>query len=446
MAGLGAGLGRTATCRPATMERALAELRRFRLLIDQFRIDQVHVVATAAVRDARNGADFVRQIRNIGLPAEVLAGEEEARLAGDGVISSIIDADGIVGDLGGGSLELVDVAGGATGTAFSLPLGALARRGGCRGRARRAQAAALGASRIMACGPRPAAVRSIWSAARGARLAKAHMILTDYPLKVAHEYALPPADLARLGKFAASDDPRLAKDIPPLRLASLPVAAMLAKLLVEELEPSAILISAFGIREGLLYSLLSRKVRRLDPLIAALDDSGHHDFEAFADGFVLDRWIEDLFDDAPQVARIRLAACLIAASAGKAAGPFRAERAIEAALHGSWPGIDAPARVVLAQALRSTFGRTKPINPRLAGLCSEEELVRAHEWGLALRLALRFSGGASPILKTSRLIHDGSSLRLLVPPSKAALVTEVVQRRLLELGDALGLGAVIAAA
>jgi exopolyphosphatase/guanosine-5'-triphosphate,3'-diphosphate pyrophosphatase len=272
------------------------------------------------------------------------------------------------------------------------------------------------------------------------------MILTDYPLKVPHEYVLPADDLSRLRKFAASDDPRLPKEIAPLRLASLPVAGMLVRLLAEELGPASIVISAFGIREGVLYSLLNRKIRRQDPLIAALDDSGHHDFEAFADGFVLDRWIEESVRR-----RARSPAhpprCLPDRRFRRqGAGPFRAERAIEAALHGNWPAIDAPARVALAQALRSTFGRTKPINAALASLCSEEELIRAHEWGLALRLALRFSGGASPILKTSRLIHDGSSLRLLVPPTKSALVTEVVQRRLLELGHALGLGAVIAAA
>src|SRR4029434_6188840 len=112
-------------------------------------------------------------------------------------------------------------------------------------------------------------------------------------------------------------------EISPMRLATLPVAAMLAELLVDELGRATILSAAFAIREGRLYSLLPRKVRRQDPLIAALDDSGHHDFEAFADGFVLDRWIGDLFDDDPKGARIRLAACLIAASAGKAAGPFR---------------------------------------------------------------------------------------------------------------------------
>jgi exopolyphosphatase/guanosine-5'-triphosphate,3'-diphosphate pyrophosphatase len=445
MAGLGVGLKADGNLSEATMERALAELKRFRLLLDQFRIDQVHVVATAAVRDARNGADFVKRIRKTGLPCRVLEGEEEARLAGDGVISSIIDADGIVADLGGGSLELVDVAGGATGEALSLSLGVLRTEANESGEkaARKLLRSALKEHDLR----RAAAGRSLYLVGGSWRcLAKAHMILTDYPLKVTHEYDLPAGDLSRLRKFVASDDPRLAKDISIARMTSLPVAAMLVDLLAEELDPAAIIISAFGIREGMLYSLLPRKTRRQDPLIAALDDSGHHDFEAFADGFVLDRWIGGLFDDAPEVERIRLAACLIAASAGKAAGPFRAERAIEAALHGTWPAIDAPARVILAQALRSTFGRTKPISPRLASLCSEEELVRAHEWGLALRLALRFSGGASPILKTSRLVHDGSSLRLQVPPSKAALVTEVVQRRLLELGDALGLGAVIAAA
>jgi exopolyphosphatase/guanosine-5'-triphosphate,3'-diphosphate pyrophosphatase len=101
--------------------------------------------------------------------------------------------------------------------------------------------------------------------------------------------------------------------------------------------------------------------------------------------------------------------------------------------------------VLIAQALRASFGRLRPIAQPLADLCHEEDLVRAYEWGLALRLALRFSGGASPILAKSRLDHDGASLRLIVQKNKAALVTEVVQRRLLELSDALGLGAVIAA-
>jgi exopolyphosphatase/guanosine-5'-triphosphate,3'-diphosphate pyrophosphatase len=445
MAGLGAGLKRNGDLSEASMDRALAELTRFRLLLDQFGIDDVHVVATAAVRDSGNGPDFVRSIRKLGLPCRVLEGEEEARLAGSGVISSTLDADGLVADLGGGSVELVDVADGTTGEAFSLPLGTL--RATADNDGEKAARKLLRAS-VKEHGLRGAAKRRTLYLVGGSWrcLAKAHMILTDYPLKVTHEYLLPVDQLGRLRRFVSSSDPRLAKDISPMRLAGLPVGAMLVKLLAEELEPDQVVVSAYGIREGLLYSLMSRKAQRHDPLIAALGDAGHHDLESLADGFVLDRWISGLFDDPPEMARIRLASGLLAASAGKATGPFRAERAIEAALHGNWPAIDAPSRVLLAQALRSSFGRTKPIAQPLADLCHGEELIRAHEWGLALRLALRFSGGASPILEKSRLQNDGSSLRLVVPRNQAALVTEVVQRRLLELGDALGLGPVIATA
>jgi exopolyphosphatase/guanosine-5'-triphosphate,3'-diphosphate pyrophosphatase len=442
-AGLGAGLKKDGDLSGESMKRTLAELTRFRLLLDEFGIDNVHVLATAAVRDAGNGPAFVKAIRKLGLPCRVLEGDEEARLAGAGVISSTLDADGLVADLGGGSVELVDVAGGITGEAFSLPLGTL-----------RATADAEGEKAARKLLRKSVKEHGLRGAARGRTfylvggswrsLAKAHMILSDYPLRVTHEYPLPVDGLGKLKRFASSGDPRLAKDISPMRLASLPVGAMLVKLLAEELEPEAIMVSAFGIREGLLFSLLPKRARLVDPLLAALDDSGHHHLETYADGFALDAWIGRMFDDGPAAERIRCAACLLATSAGKATGPFRADRAIEAALHGNWPAINAPERVLLAQALRSSFGRTRPIADRLAALCHEEDLVRAHEWGLALRLALRFSGGASPILEKSRLEAEGGSLRLVVEKSKVALVTEVVQRRLLELADALGLGAVIA--
>ena len=445
MAGLGGGLTADGDLSEAAMERALSELHRFRLLLDHFGIDNVHAVATAAVRDAGNGPDFIKAVRKLGIPGRIVEEEEEARLAGYGVIGSMIDADGIVGDLGGGSLELVDVEAGETRAAVSLPLGILRTTddAGSEKAARKCIRSAI-AEHGLSGAARGRALYLVGGSWRS--LARAHMLLTDYPLKVTHEYRLPTgADLARLRRFAATDDARLGQAISSARLSSLPVAAMLLNLVADELEPDTILTSAFGIREGLLYSLLPRSARRQDPLVAALDDSGQHDFDTHADGYALDRWIGRLFDDPPAVGRIRRAACLIAASAGKAAGPFRAERAIEAALHGNWPAIDPPSRVAIAQALRTSFGRSKPINAALAGLCSEAGLQRAHEWGLALRLALRFSGGASPILAKSRLERRDGSLRLVAPPRQSALVTEVVQKRLVDLADALGLGAVIAA-
>ena len=75
-------------------------------------MEDLFAVATAAAREAKNGPDFIKQARNaLGAKISVLSGKKEARLAAMGVLSAIPDADGIVGDLGGGSLELVDVRG-----------------------------------------------------------------------------------------------------------------------------------------------------------------------------------------------------------------------------------------------------------------------------------------------------------------------------------------------
>src|SRR5207253_9419921 len=114
-------------------EKALAELRRFKLLIEHMKVKQMRVVATAAIRDAVDGSDFVREVNRIGFDCEVLSAEAEAHLAGEGVLSAIPRADGIVGDLGGGSLELVDVAQGRTNAGISLPLGVLRLEATARG-------------------------------------------------------------------------------------------------------------------------------------------------------------------------------------------------------------------------------------------------------------------------------------------------------------------------
>ena len=125
LAGLGAGLDRSGRLSKEARQKALSALERFKLLLGHMNVKRSQVVATAAIRDAEDGRDFVREIERIGLNCRVLSAEEEARLAGDGVLSGIPEADGIVGDLGGGSLELVDVGAGKSDRGISMPLGVL---------------------------------------------------------------------------------------------------------------------------------------------------------------------------------------------------------------------------------------------------------------------------------------------------------------------------------
>jgi len=436
LAGLGAGLAQTDELSAKSQEKALAALRRYRLLIGHMGIKKTRVVATAAARDARNGPQFVRKIDAIGFDCEVLSPEEEARLAGDGVQSAIPGADGIVGDLGGGSLELADVDDDSVGTAISLPLGVLRVRDDADGEkhVRNTMRSALKASGLAktSAGRPFYMVGGSWRA-----LARIDMIASDYPLPVKHEYAMRPQRALELRKMVRSLDVKLRKAIAPARLATSPVAAMILAEIVDQLEPSELILSSFGIREGLLYSTLPKAMRRQDPLIEAARDAGGAERRFGEHGDKLDEWIGSVFDDPPEMSRIRHASCLLTDVAWQATPDFRADRGVEMALHGNWVGVDAPGRVLMAQALSSSFGRDKLPNGSLAELCDPDELYRAQCWGLAIRLGQRLSGGVGSVLHSTSLSVYGDVFRLHVRAKDSALVSDGVQRRLSRLAEAM---------
>jgi exopolyphosphatase/guanosine-5'-triphosphate,3'-diphosphate pyrophosphatase len=437
LAGLGSGSDPSGPLPAKARERALAALRRFRLLIDQMKVTQARVVATAAVRDAADGAEFVRDVNRIGFDCEVLSAEDEARLAGEGVLSGIPDANGTVGDLGGGSLELVDVAGGGTGAGISLSLGVLridASAAGERvaGKILRAALADTGI-RERAKGRALYMVGGSWRA-----LARIDMLATNFPLPITQQYRMKPGRVRELRKLLREPDPKLTGIVAPARLASSPIAAMLLDRLVEELEPSQLIVSTYGIREGLLYSKLKPQARSLDPLIeeARAAGGGEHRFGQHGD--LLDSWIAPLFDDAPDMRRLRLAACLLADVAWQANPGFRADRAIEMALHGNWVAVSPAGRVIMAQALAASFGRDRLPDVRLAQLPKEAQLQRAHCWGVAVRLGQRLSGGVASVLKRTSLSLAPGAIRLHVRRGEEALVGDAVERRLSRLAAALG--------
>jgi exopolyphosphatase/guanosine-5'-triphosphate,3'-diphosphate pyrophosphatase len=443
LAGLGTGLDRSHRLPEEARAKALAALRRFKLLLGHMKVKQAQVVATAAVRDAEDGPEFVREVERIGLPCEVVSAEEEALLAGEGVLSGIPEADGTVGDLGGGSLELVDVAEGKASAGISLPLGVLRMDASPSGEreARRLLKAALKKSPLksQARGRTFYMVGGSWRA-----LARIDMLATDFPLPITHQYRMKPARAKELKKLVRALDPRLSSAAAPPRLATSPVAAMLLELLVDELEPSQLAVSIYGIREGLLYSRLSPSARRIDPLIEEARDSGGGEHRFGQHGDLLDAWIAPLFNDEPAMRRLRLASCLLADVAWQANPGFRADRGIEMALHGNWVAVNPAGRVIMAQALSANFGRDRLPDARLGQLCKEEQLKRAHCWGQAMRLGQRLSGGVGSVLKRTSLADVNGAVQLTVRRGEEALIGDQVQRRLVRLAELLGREPVVA--
>ncbi len=189
------------------------------------------------------------------------------------------------------------------------------------------------------------------------------------------------------------------------------------------------MVSAYGLREGLLYQRLTPEQRLEDPLIAAARDEGERSGRFPEHGDLLDAWIAPLFDDAPELARLRHAACLLADVGWRANPEFRAERGMEIALHGNWVAIDAVGRAILAQALYTALGGGLGCPEALDRLADAASLERARLWGLAIRLGQRLSGGVAAPLGRSHVALEEGTLTLSLDHQDEALYGEAVEKR-----------------
>lgn len=440
MAALGRGVARNGLLDEEGVSKTLEALARFRQLAREMRLKKLHTVATAAVRDAKNGKLFLKQVADLGLKPRLLSGSEEAGLSGLGVISAIPTAKGMVADLGGGSLELIGVARGAAGNGISLPLGVLrvgpdpkreelsaAIKAGVKGH--RLKDAAKNAGLYLVGGSFRA-------------LALLDMKTQGHPLPIVHHHRINPTRLTDLKAIMASlgiEELKRLTGISQARLPTLPAAVTILEAMIGTLEPRRVIVSAFGIREGLLYGDLDEATKNEDPLLAAALEIGDR-LGRFGDhGAALDQWMDPLFpEDGPELKRYRLAACLLGDIAWNAHPDYRAERAVDLAIHGNWVGIDANGRAVLGRALCSAFSGDSAFNPEILTLLRPGEDARVSAWGRAIRLAQRLSGGTEALLRKTKIALEPGRVVLSIPTKHHQLYADSVDRRLHLLARALG--------
>jgi exopolyphosphatase/guanosine-5'-triphosphate,3'-diphosphate pyrophosphatase len=442
-AGLGRGLAVDGRIAPEDAERGLLALRRYALLAQQMDVSDLQCVATAAVRDALNGPEFIQRARDGGLEIRLLSGQEEAEASAYGVIAAIPEAHGIAVDLGGGSLELAEISNGKVGRRNSFPLGVL-RLPPLRTKGQphfertiRRMLREKGWPDDLA-GSHLYLVGGSWRA-----LSRLDIDLTKNPLAVLDQHHLHRSALGRLlraSKRMPVEKLMAISGMAANRAAAVPDAASLLSALVNIIGSDEMTVSSSGLREGLLYQALDDETRAQDPLIEAALFEGRRLSRFAQHGRILADWIDPLFqhDDVAD-ARIRLAACLLSDIAWSANPDFRSERGAEIGLHGNWRGIDSRGRVMLARALHAGFGGSDAEFPPMGDLVAKEELARAKRWGLAIRLGQRLSGGLAQPLTASEVRIDGSHVVLALADGWADLAGEAVDRRLKSLANSLGL-------
>ncbi len=445
MAGLGRGVAENGRLDDTAIERAITALKRFDLLIGDMKVSRVRAVATAAVRDASNGKAFLAAVASATqFDTELLAGEQEAYTSALGVLAGIPGARGVMGDLGGGSLELVRISDGKPLDRLSLPMGslrmaAMAIRDSQTLRRLVSKALRDNGWAGFGAGEPFYMVGGSWRA-----LAQLHMHLEDFPLPIIHQYEMPADAPARMIRVLAQMAPkRLKADtrISAARIATLPSATALLGAVTRLLGSSTIVASAYGLREGLLFDVMPPELRAVDPLVAAARAEGERQGRFAEHGDLLDAWMAELFaDDSAEDKRLRHVVCLLADVGWRAHPDYRAERGMDTALHGNWVGVDARGRALMATALHANFGgrADNPAMLALARLATPAEFDRARCWGLALRLGQRISGGSAEGLRAGGLSLRNGVLSLKLPANQKLLYGEAVVRRHKALATALG--------
>ena len=448
LAGLGRNLGETGRLSPEGVSAAMAALRRFRAVLDGAGPAEVFTAATAAVREARDGRAFVERVRaETGLSIRVLAGEEEAHYSALGVIAGQPRAEGVVGDLGGSSLELVRIAGGRPAAGVTLPLGPFAL-----GAPSPVEPQHLGPrirSRLETA--RPAYAAACLHAVGGAwrNIALIHMEATQYPLRIVQQYEMTAREALEAARFVAQQSRASLERMPGVsrkRAETLPYAALVLEALVETLGFERVSLSAYGLREGLLLDALPAEARGRDPLIEGCAAIGARQGAAEHLGPVLQAWLAPvwrrlapLFPDGGD-AVLLAAACRLADMGARLHPDHRAGLAFDQVLRAPTPGQSHPERAFLAAAVFARFTAAPPASRSLERLLSPERLRRARALGAAMRLGCDLSGRSAELLFRTRLTLDDQGLLLSVEKDAQDLTLgEQTKKRLASLAGALQL-------
>ncbi len=449
LCGLGRGVATTGEMSQHAIDHALQTLSRFNILNRHLGVKNTFAVATAAARDAKNGGAFIKAAkRALDAPINVLSGKKEAKFAAYGVMSGIPGASGLAGDLGGGSLELVRIDEGEIGDGITLPLGPLQLADVAGTSIKKASefiSQQLDRVNFMEdqSGVDFYAIGGTWR-----NLGRLHMAQKDYPLHVLNNYVIPGREartLIQAVRKLSAASLRDIKSVSPARAETLPLGALVLEAILRRNKIRNLIISSNGVREGVLFSKLGKKVRKQDPLLAACRDLAVLRSRSRDHIEELIPWTDQLFkksglEESGPERRLRHAACLVADIGWRAHPDYRGEQSLNIIAHAVFSDIDHAGRAFLSLTVYHRHDGEKEGYPgsRLRELLDERAMQRVRIISQALRLAYSLSGAMPGILPQISLKYKIDTLIMKVPEKFQPLVGSSVERRLNSLAKVLG--------
>ncbi|GAA0771727.1 Ppx/GppA family phosphatase [Roseibium denhamense] len=441
LAGLGRGIAATGRLADESVKLALGELTRFKMLIEHTNCQETYIVATAAARDAENGPEFVREVEKIlEAPVRILDGNEEAYYSAMGVIAGFWKPRGVVGDMGGGSLELVEVAPNAPGHGMTFPLGGLRlteMAGGKISKALKITAETLKDYKWpeLAAGERTFyAVGGTWRS-----LGRLHLMQRGYPLHVMHNYEIGAEEaiaFCRDIQVANLEGIDMSEVVSKQRRALVPIGAVVMEKILTSMKAERVVFSATGVREGLLHERLPEDIQVQDPVIEAARElctlrarSPEHAEELIA-------WTDRLFevlgiDEMEEEVRLRRAACLLSDIGWRAHPDYRGEQSLNIISNASFVGLDHASRAYLAASVfyRHEGLREGALSQVIRDLFTDRLRSRAKMLGAILRVASLLSASMAGMLPKVQIKTSGDEVVLALGKSLSDLDGERLRKR-----------------
>ncbi|MET3589968.1 exopolyphosphatase/guanosine-5'-triphosphate,3'-diphosphate pyrophosphatase [Bartonella silvatica] len=450
LCGLGQGVAKTGFLEEESVKMALQALKRFRALCRQIGADEVYTLATAAARDAKNGPAFIQDAENV-LQSKIhlLSGSEEAAYSAYGVVSTFYKPKGISGDLGGGSLELIDIDGSDVGKGVTFPLG------GLRLQYISNNDIAVAANIVHEQFDKFSFIRKgmarCFYAVGGTwrNLAKLHMATKQYRLPVMHGYEITAVEMEDFLRFVVSGNIDNIKGISAIsknRRQLLSYGAIVLIELIRSMRFEKIIFSGAGVREGFLYSRLPKEIRVSDPLIAACSEMAILRARSPKQAEELIDFTTNAFEafeilETENECRYRKAACLLADIGWRIHPDYRGNEAANRIALGSYPGITHEGRAYAALAV--FFSNTGLLIDEgsfpVFQLATKNIIEKARILGETMRLAHLFSASTAGILPHLSWHKKTDHVALHIPGRYADLLGERPHVRLKKLSKIIKL-------
>ena len=453
LAGLGRDLRETGRLSPDGKRDTVEALRRFRHLVDARRLKTVLVGATAAMREASDALDFRHTVRReTGFDIAPVSGVEEARLAAAGVLAEDARSRGIACDLGGASLELVKLTEDGAQGGVSLKLGPFQvvgddlRADFAPDRQRELLEAGLGTVDMDMEGKGADALHLVGGAWRN--LFHIHMRESGYPLPVLQGYRVAASEAARFCAWARGEGREKVSNWPGIserRRETLPYSALVLEALLARFKAREVVVSASGLREGLVAEHLKVLRARRSALVDGCRDLARGNLRA--EGFArpmaaflapAEAHLPHGFAPADE-ARLRGAAHHLAGMGRGLHPDSRVELVFTNVISAPLSGLTHAERAYLACILHGSLtSATRTANDAaVERLLSEPQRRAARAYGAAMRLAVAACGRAPDLLPHLSLFWDGK-VRIKAHPGFEELIGPRVDGRLDKLNALLG--------